>query len=909
MTSPAPTSFGFAFAKIDEDLAFLMECLHEVLTGLGHADLARHIPWRSGGDAATVLPPGADGQRLASLVFQLLNLVEENSAAQARRWTETNRGPSAEPGSWAQNLRQLVTAGFSGADIAAAVAATRIEPVLTAHPTEAKRATVLALHRRLYLLLFQREYGMWTPAERDAIRRDILEVLERLWRTAELRLTKPTVDDELREVIHYLVEVFPEVLPRLDARLSQAWRDSGLDPALITDPDHLPLVGFGTWVGGDRDGHPLVTAAVTARTLARLRAGALEVQSSALRRLGADLSLSARLQAPNAALASRIAELAARLGARGEAACARNPDEPWRQFAGLMLAALPSDHSDGDGYQRATELADDLRLLRASLIAVGAQRIADGAVAPVLRSVRSFGFHLATLDIRQNSTMHEQALRQLLSCAGIDHDGWEQWPEERRVALLETELRSARPLAHPHAAPGDAARTVVEALRTVAAHADAHGTDGLGALIVSMTRRLSDLLTVYVLAREAGLVRPGPDGLICLLPVVPLFETIADLEAGPGILAAFLAHPITRRSLFAQGKENHAQQVMLGYSDSCKDGGILASQWHLHRAETRLVTVAAKAGVRLRCFHGRGGTVSRGAGPTHRFLEALPPGALAHDLRLTEQGETIAQKYANLGTATYHLELLTAGATATTLRHSLPRDHHDDAVPAIEALVASSRTAYESLLAEPGFTEYFSQATPIDALEHAAIGSRPVRRTGRRTLADLRAIPWVFAWNQSRHYLPGWYGLGTALASLDPATHALVAAHANAWPFLRYVLTNIETNLASADSELMAAYAGLVDDVAIRERIHGLIAAEYRRTHEQLERIFDHRPLPDRRPRMVRTLALRDALLRPLHRDQLRLLRERRSRLAAGDTAAADALLPALLHSLTAIAAGLRTTG
>ena len=383
-----------------------------------------------------------------------------------------------------------------------------------------------------------------------------------------------------------------------------------------------------------------------------------------------------------------------------------------------------------------------------------------------------------------------------------------------------------------------------------------------------------------------------------------------------GIFSA-RAHPVTRRSLAYQaqlcGLKRPSMQIMLGYSDSCKDGGILASQWGLHRAQDLHTRTAAEAGVDVRFFLGRGGTVSRGAGPTHRFLEALPHGSLCGgDLRVTEQGETIAQKYANLITATYNLELLLAGTTATALKHKSARPGHEDVFPLVDQLSTRSQEVYEELLHDQQFIVYFSEATPIDALENATIGSRPSRRTGGRTLADLRAIPWVFSWNQSRHYLPGWFGLGTALEELhahNPAGFATLAERANSWPFLRYVLTNVETNLASANLPLMSEYAALVQDPGVRTRLYGQIASAYRRTSAMLDLIFGGRPLAARRPRMQRTLELRDAGLRALHHHQVHLLARWRKLRACDDLEGANALLPTLLLTINAIASGLRTTG
>ncbi len=917
------TALDFAFSKIDIDLRFIMACFREVLDELGEHALATHLPWLSDDDEAPaqVADLGERDVQALSIAFQLLNMVEENAAAQGRRRREGTEGLIREPGLWGQNLRQLLDAGFSGQQIADALSSIRVEPVLTAHPTEAKRSTVLEQHRQLYLLLVKRENLMWTPAEQLSIRDEVKLALERLWRTGEQRLSKPDISSERRGVLRYLREVFPEVLPRLDDRLMLAWREVGLDPKLLDGPGRLPKLSFGTWVGGDRDGHPFVTAQVTELTLQELRQNALLVHRTQLRRLGERLSLSSRLQPPPAEFTAALTGTAAQLGEAGQRALTRNPGEPWRQWVNLMLAQLPEGSATKapNTYASPQQLLADLAQLRRALVAIGAQRLVDGDLTPVERAVELFGFHLANLDIRQNSAVHEKALAQLISAAGIDAKDLPDWSEKDRLALIDSELRTPRPLAHPNVTLGEEATRVLDCLKVVAVHANAHGVQGLGALIVSMTRRLSDLLAVYVLAREAGLVRPtgeGPDaGLASLLPVVPLFETIADLDGSAEMVRAFLAHPVTKRSLKLQqqlrGYPMPVQQIMLGYSDSCKDGGILASNWGLHRAQYVLAKVAEEAGVELRFFHGRGGTVSRGAGPTHRFLEALPHGSLTGDLRVTEQGETIAQKYANLITATYNLELLLAGTTATALKHRQKRAGHEDLHPLVERLSQRSQESYESLLHDEQFIAYFSEATPIDAVEHAAIGSRPSRRSGKRTLNDLRAIPWVFSWNQSRHYLPGWYGLGTALEEMlknDKAAFAKLAERANGWPFLRYVLTNVETNLTSASLELMREYAALVGDTKVREHIFGLIAEEHQRTMRMLDLAFGS-PLAERRPRMHRTLKLRDAGLRALHLHQIALLRRWRGLRASGDQPGADELLPTLLLTINAIASGLRTTG
>jgi phosphoenolpyruvate carboxylase len=452
---------------------------------------------------------------------------------------------------------------------------------------------------------------------------------------------------------------------------------------------------------------------------------------------------------------------------------------------------------------------------------------------------------------------------------------------------------------------------VLDCYRVLASHIELYG-EGIGSLIVSMTRSLSDLLVVFVLAREAGLMRMTGEGLVSALPVVPLFETVEDLEGSPDILRVWLEHPVARLSIEKNARDGVlTQQVMVGYSDSNKDKGIFASQWALQKGQSSMEEVGQATGVKIRFFHGRGGTISRGAGPTHRFLEALPHGSLSGDIRLTEQGETIAQKFGNRATATYNLELLLAGVTANTLRHqNLPKEKQPLEHLA-EKLAQSSGSAYQGLLETKGFISFFREATPIDALENARIGSRPARRTGQATLADLRAIPWVFSWNQSRFYLPGWYGIGSALADLragSPSDFEALKEAVGNWRFLRYVLTNVETNLASTDFDLMSSYADLVEDEEVKKRIFGLISDEWHRTTEALNDIFGG-TMSSRRPRMMKTLAVRAQALEVLHRQQLEQLKAWRARVKGGDESGANELLPELLLSINAIASGLRTTG
>jgi phosphoenolpyruvate carboxylase len=899
---PAPMNLDPG--RVEADFRFLLEAFREVLEELGAGDVAAALPWNE--------PPPEQpvDQRLLtqalSIAFRLATLAEENASAQHRRRLQDVHGLAAVSGLWGRVLANLTAAGHTPEAIATGIATIDVEPVLTAHPTEAKRATVLEQHRALYLNLVSRENQMWTPDEQEAIRRAIKADLERLWRTGDIFLEKPRVSDELRSVMHYLTKVFPDVIPRLDDRLHLAWDDAGFDPAFLEEAG-MPQISFGTWVGGDRDGHPLVTADVTHRTLEHLHRQAVALADETLRHLAVRLSLSDRFHEVPPDLTAWVKTTAEACGSAGRDAVERNPEESFRQCVNLIRARLPGSGVP-NAYRHSSEVLTDLRRVRGWLVGVGANRLAVHDLDPVIRVVETFGFHLARLDVRQNSRFHDLAVGQLLAAAAIpDGESFGEWDEARRLELLTAELASPRPLAAPGAPVGAEAEAVLSCYRVLRSHIDERGTDGLGSLIVSMTRSVSDLLAVYLLAKEAGLTVRADDGLHCLLPVVPLFETIDDLEAGPAILRHFLQHPVTRRTLGVREAETVApsQQVMIGYSDSNKDGGILASLWRLYRAQEALAAVGAAEGAAIRFFHGRGGTISRGAGPTHRFLRALPPGSMTGSLRLTEQGETISQKYANRITAEYHLELLLAGAAASALGTEVATNAPHHLEPVMDELAATSRVAYADLLHRDRFVEFFRLATPVDVIERSSIGSRPARRTGRATIADLRAIPWVFAWSQARFFLSGWFGLGSALSQLRdtaPDEYREVVDRVFEWPPLHYIISNAATSIATTDPEVMAMYAGLADDQELRAGFLDAILGERERTLEVLEDIYGG-PLRERRPNISRTLELRAPALRPLHERQVGLLREWRVNTEN------DALLSDLLVTVNAIAGGLGSTG
>ncbi len=877
-------------AQVDEEHQFLLKCFSEVLESMGEHDAAALIEQGHTGD--TPLKLSDKMVQAISFSFQLLNLAEEHVANSVRRTRESELGTSAEPGHWGHYMDRLKNEGFDAATIREKIAQLQVEPVFTKHPTEAKRWSVLELHREIVRILRHRETAK-TDRELAQYGLKACGVIERLWLTGEINYQKPRVEDELDNLLYYLSEVFPATLERLDDNLANAWQENWPEEPPLTATE-LPQLQFGSWVGGDRDGHPLVTSEITAYTLIKMRETAIHILRQRLEGLARKLSLTNT----NSDCPNELHELLQKWGITAES------HEPWRAYVEALSENLDSFNQ--------TELKGALEELATWLESAKAQRTAKLYVRPLIRLIDTFGLHLARIDIRQNSAFYEKALSQMMTAAGIEGaSDYANWQESEKLRFLNRELTSPRPLTHASVILPKEATEARDALRTVAEHIDAYGLDAIGALIVSMTRNLSDLLTVYVLGKEVGLTYQKDGSLYSKLPVVPLFETYEDLESGPAITDAFLAHPCTKHSLGIKAKGSFNDEsaprfmIMLGYSDSNKDTGILGSQWVLFNAQRNLVSVGVDHGVKVTFFHGRGGTIGRGAGPTHRFLEALPELALEGGLRVTEQGEVIAQKYNTPSTATANLEWLVAGSLGAQLL-TTKQPISDSVSDAMNAIVAESRKAYRGLLDAPGFMEFYRQATPIDAIEQSRIGSRPSRRTGQATLDDLRAIPWVFSWNQSRFYVPGWYGVGSALDALEASGKEIYdqfQQNLQATPFLRYVFYNIESSIASSDEKWMRTYADLVENNEIRKSILDRIIDERSRTVTHLEKLFV-RPLPIRRPRFYETIKKREAPLQHLHLKQVELLRETR---AASEISVETT--EQLLRVVNAIASGLRTTG
>ncbi|MEQ8881354.1 MAG: phosphoenolpyruvate carboxylase [Cyclobacteriaceae bacterium] len=904
------------------DLEYLLEALKEVLMENGEEEISKQIPW------INEQPPDLFDEltdkhiQLYSLVFQLVNMAEINGAVQHRRQLE-NKDLSSVNGLWANNIKVLKQAGISEDKILERINKIHVEPVLTAHPTEAKRATVLEHHRELYLLMVQRENQMYTEMEKENIRNNVKLCLYRLWKTGEVFVEKPDVPSELRNIMHYLVNVFPEVIPVHDRRMRQAWEDQGFSVDKLYEHNAWPRITFGNWVGGDRDGHPLVTAEVTAQTLKHLRLNAMVVLRRRLTDLVRHISFTMDINDLPPYLKDRILQMEHELEGRGEEAFERNKGEAYRQFTNLMISKLPVDTKRGHAteimeypgsYVTSDELIADLRLLQKAIVEFGGKLVARDDIHNTIRIVETFGFHLAKLDIRQNSAFHDKAVEQLLEAAGFQKTNYSEWSEEERVAFLNHELKSNRPFTHQKTKLGPNAEAVIECYRVVDQHITKYGVKGIGSLIVSMTRSVSDLLTVYLLAREGGLTKQLKNGMVSLVPVVPLLETIDDLENGPEIMKGFLSHPFTQRSLKyfqEQDKEEQMiQQVMVGYSDSNKDGGIIASQWHLFKAQSRLFETGQEFNVKMRFFHGKGGSISRGAGPTHYFVNSLPHSTINGDMRLTEQGETIAQKYANKVNAEYNIELLTSSIAAKSIlsRHTERAAHPLEDI--LEKLAQMSKATYGELIHMDGFVQYFRESTPIDAIESSKIGSRPAKRTGANTLEDLRAIPWVFSWSQSRYNMTSWYGIGTAVSTLkkeDERSYQKFKEALKTDPFIRYVFTNVDTSLAATDEEIMKEYASLVQDKTLREKFLKVFLDELKLTRDMLMELLEE-DIDKRRKNHYYSNQLRASMMTHIHKFQVKLLRKWRTE-KEDNAAEADETLKKLLLTINGIAGAMRNTG
>jgi phosphoenolpyruvate carboxylase len=892
----------------------------ELLFGLLIDVVRIRQPWLEpvleGGEIDPAWPPDRleATLRAQGIWFQLLAIAEQNAGMRRRRQTETERGQEQVRGTLAQVLHDAARDGLASPEaVQDLLTVLRIRPTITAHPTEAKRVTVLEKHRRIYRRLVDLESPRWTPRERAQIIEGLRNDIELLWMTGELRLEKPTVPQEVYWGLHFfsesLFEAASELLEKLDRLLTQLW--PGQRFAIP------PFFQFGSWIGGDRDGNPYVTNDVTRRTLNENRLASLQRYRQRLGELVKTLSITERALEVPAAFREAL-ERALAVTSEAPQITSRNPGEVFRQFLACMMFRLNgairhAERPDAPGpavrYAAAEELLNDLRTLEAALCDGGSDKLAAALVRPVRREVETFRFSTVRLDLRENSARTTQALVALWRLATGSEgeppppasDAWKAW--------LQAEL--ARPLRaeRPQEALPDEARETVGMFRLVREMRADLDREAFGSFVLSMTREVADVLGVYLLAKEAGLFADQAGVESCTLPIVPLFETIEDLHRAPGIMRELLGIPVVRRTVRALGG---TQEVMIGYSDSNKDGGFLSSNWELAKAQIRLTRLGEELGVPISFFHGRGGSVSRGGAPLGRAIAAQPAGSIKGRMRLTEQGEVVSFKYANRGTAQYQVELL----TASVIEHSLRSEHEAALVPtaefdeAMEALSGAAQAAYRRFVERPDLVTYFTAASPLEELTLLNIGSRPARRTGVRTLADLRAIPWVFAWSQNRHFITGWYGVGSGLLNFlqiqGERGRRLLSRMFEESRLFRLVMDEVEKTLCYVDLGIARRFAELVPDSRLREEVFGQVEEEYHRTVRAVLEVSGGSEPAERFPRFRRRLQRRLATINQVSRHQVDLLRRFR---AAGGETERQQYLAALLLSINCVSSGFGATG
>jgi phosphoenolpyruvate carboxylase len=845
--------------------------------------------------------------------FALLANVAEDIHRERRREVHVAAGEAPPESTLAATYRKLDAAGLSADEVADALRGALVSPVITAHPTETRRRTIFDTQNHITRLMRMRMHGRVETEDGRQIEQELRRQILTLWQTALIRLSRLKVADEIESGLRYYPASFFEVVPKVNAAVRESLRSRWPDAALLKRPILRP----GSWIGGDRDGNPNVTADVVRLATGSAASTALSFYFDELALLEQELSMSARLVGVDDELSALAS--ACTVEARS--------DEPYRRAVRVVRARLTATAADvldrmpehvlDDGqpaYRSAAQMQADLTVIDTSLRHHGSAVLADDRLARLRDALDAFGFHLCGLDMRQNSETHEQVVAELLAWAGV-HPDYASLPESQRVEVLVAELSTRRPLVREDAELSELARKELDIIAAAAEAVRTLGAEAVPTYIISMCQSVSDMLEAALLLKEAGLLdlsgaltgqEIGQD-IYAPVGVVPLFETIDDLQRGAGILKAALDVPIYRAMVAGRGA---SQEIMLGYSDSNKDGGYLAANWALYRAELDLVEAAATTGIRLRLFHGRGGTIGRGGGPSYDAILAQPPGAVNGSLRLTEQGEVIAAKYAEPRIAHRNLESLIAATLESTLLDVEGLgDAAEPAYRVLDELAARAQRAYAELVHHTtGFVEYFEQSTPVSEIGSLNIGSRPTSRKATTSISDLRAIPWVLAWSQSRVMLPGWYGTGTALKDwIDDGDReqrvAVLRDLYRRWPFFQTVLSNMAQVLAKSDMGLAARYAELVDDAELRERVFGKIRAEHQLTIEMHGLVTGQDDLLADNPALARSVFNRFPYLEPLNHLQVELLRRYRG----GED---DELLRrGILLTMSGLASALRNSG
>lgn len=824
--------------------------------------------------ASLAIPQAYKLARAFATYFELTNLAETNHRKRRRRAGLAREPVRPQPGSFHGTVLRLRDAGHSLQDVLGALQRIEVVPVFTAHPTEVARRTVLFKRHRIALALEQLDRVPLTRRKAAQLEENIAAEIAALWQTDEVRRRQPTVTDEISLGLDYYRTVIIEAIPRLYQELAQTLSDTfgeKVEAARLST-----AVRFGSWIGGDRDGNPFVTPATTAQALELARTMILNHYARALEELVEKLSASDLQTGVSTELIERIQQYDQTLTTVDPSPENRSQHEPYRRLLTHMWRRVRALHEHtADAYASPDQFRDDLELMQASLSAHGGARVARAYLDPIIRQAATFGFHLHTLDLRQHADFHSIALEDLQQAADLESAG----------ATLHDETR-----------------VVLDTLRALADLQRSHSPAAITTHVISGAQSADDVRALLRLAEVAGVqVRPREKGGSRRLMPVPLFESIADLRAAPEICQALWAEPDYRKYIEAWGNE---QEIMLGYSDSNKDGGMITSTWEIYRAHRALQRLAREHGITLRLFHGRGGTVGRGGGPTHRAITAQPLDGFSGKLKLTEQGEVMGWKYSDRVLAERSLELLVA-ASLDALLQSQDRQDDERFDQAMDALSQVSYQAYRKDIAENAdIIPYFEQATPVSELALARIGSRPAKRKQTRGLGDLRAIPWVFGWMQSRHVVPAWYGVGVALEQYS-ARHGIETLRQmyREFPLFNDLIGNIEIGMAKADLTIARLYSKLVKDPDLRARVFHSLAQEFERAHRMILEVSQQSALLERNPVLARSIRLRNPYVDPLSLLQVDLIRRKR----AGEEG--EWLDYALAATINGIAAGLRNTG
>ena len=870
--------------------------------------------------------------------FQLVNLAEEQQRVRVvrQRAAHAQENDRPMPETIAAAVKTLRTGGTPPGEMRRLLDELLIKPVFTAHPTEAKRRTILLKLLDLTRLLHELEAHLLLPSEKKQNWEQIREIVVSLWQSDVNRERRPDVLDEVREGLYFfdttLFDLLPDIYSELYQALDREFPDCVVGEGAENSASHLPtFLRYGSWIGGDRDGNPFVTQDVTEGALRQQNQQALELYRRAVVDMYGHLSVANTRGAFSQEFLDSLAQDLERAPKSDTARLDRFSLEPYRQKMiliyrrlGATLAqnreAWQARRPDPWAYQNADEFIDDLELIQRSLRQNKGNRLAEGRFARLVQQARIFGFHLASMDIRQHSDRHCEAVAELLHRYNRPQDrnfDYRELPEQDRTRLLVEEIESPRPLTARLQYSAETNETVA-LFRLIRQAHERIAPEAIGAYIISMTTSVSHVLEVLLLAKDAGLFGK--------IDIAPLFETIDDLVRAPEIMSALFESPIYRRHLAQRGNR---QEIMIGYSDSNKDGGFLRSSWSLYQAQQRLARTCRAYDVKQTLFHGRGGSIGRGGGPANRAILAQPPGSVQGRIKITEQGEVISARYSNRAVAQRHLEQLVNAvllASCETYQDSLEGEElsenssHESAQNWAEILETASERSeqkYRALVEKPAFLRYFHEATPIEQLAQMNIGSRPAKRRQTSDISDLRAIPWVFAWTQSRVNLPGWYGLGTGLHADSPQKIAVLQEMYKDWPFFRTVIDRAQLSMRRADMPIAALYASLAE-TSTQNAIFAEIIAEFRRTERLILEITGQAALLDNEPWLQRSINLRNPYVDPLNYIQVALLNKQRT---AGGRKAKNApeerdasgedprLRQAILLSINGIAAGLQATG